>query len=71
MGLGRKLSAGDPALKGLKAEAVKADGSSIYKYITAMSNTKEAASAQLAAVRKKFPEAFLVEVEGSVVKRCK
>ena len=71
MGLGRILAAGDPALKGLKAEAVKADGSSIYKYITAKSNTKEAASAQLAAVHKKFPEAFLVEVEGSVVKRCK
>ena len=71
MGLGRKLEAGDPALKGLKAEAVKSDGSNIYKYITAKSADKSAAAAQLAGVRKKFPEAFLVEVEGNVVTRAK
>ena len=71
MGLGRKLAAGDPALKGLKVEAVKADDSSIYKYVAAKSDTKEGAAAQLAAARKKFPEAFLVEVVGNVVKRCK
>ena len=71
MGLGRKLEAGDPALKGLKADAVKSDGSNIYKYITAKSADKSAAAAQLAGVRKKFPEAFLVEVEGNVVTRAK
>lgn len=71
MGLGRKLEAGDPALKGLKAEAVKSDGSNVYKYITAKSDDKSAAAAQLAGVRKKFPEAFLVEVEGNVVTRAK
>lgn len=71
MGLGRKLEAGDPALKGLKAEAVKSDGSNVYKYITAKSADKSAAAAQLAGVRKKFPEAFLVEVEGNVVTRAK
>lgn len=71
MGLGRLLKAGDPALKGLKAEAVKAGGSSIYKYVTARSETREKAASQLAAVRKKFPEAFLVEVDGDVVRRCK
>lgn len=71
MGLGRKLSAGDPALKGLKAEAVKAEGSNIYKYVTAKSSTKDAAVSQLASVKKKFPEAFVVEVDGSVVTRSK
>lgn len=71
MGLGRLLKAGDPALKGLKAEAVKAGGSSIYKYVTARSQTREQAASQLASVRKKFPEAFLVEVDGDVVRRCK
>ena len=71
MGLGRLLNAGDPALKGLKAEAVKAGGSSIYKYVTARSQTREQAASQLASVRKKFPEAFLVEVDGDVVRRCK
>ena len=71
MGLGRKLSSGDPALKGLKVDAVKADGSSIYKYVTAKSQTRDAAAAQLASVRNKFPEAFVVEVKGNVVTRSK
>lgn len=71
MGLGRKLNSGDPALKGLKTEAVKTEGSNIYKYITAKSADKATAAAQLAGVKKKFPEAFLVEVEGDVVTRTK
>ena len=69
MGLGRKLQSSDPALKGLKVEAVKADDSNVYKYITAKSQTKQDAEARLAEVRKKFPEAFVVEVEGTVVRR--
>lgn len=71
MGLSRKLAATDPALKGLKVEAVKADDSTIYKYVTGKSETKEAAAAKLADVRKKFPEAFVVEVEGNTVRRAK
>ena len=71
MGLSRKLTASDPALKGLQVEAVKADGSNIYKYVAGKSETKEEAAAKLADVRKKFPEAFLVEVEGSNVIRSK
>ena len=71
MGLGRLLKQGDPALKGLKAEALRTEGSGIYKYVTARSATREGAEAQLADVRKKFPEAFLVEVEGNIVKRSK
>lgn len=71
MGLSRRLSATDPALKGLQVEAVKAEGSTVYKYVTAKSETKESAAAKLADVRKKFPEAFLVEVNGNVVGRVK
>ena len=71
MGLGRKLSDDDPAFKGMKTEAVKAAGSNIYKYVTAKSSTKDGASSQLSAVRKKFPEAFVVEVDGDNVTRCK
>jgi N-acetylmuramoyl-L-alanine amidase len=71
MGLGRKLSDGDPAFKGMKTEAVKAVGSNIYKYVTAKSSSKDGASSQLSAVRKKFPEAFVVEVDGDNVTRCK
>lgn len=71
MGLGRKLAADDPALKGLKAEAVKSADSNIYKYVTARSSTRDKAAAQLKTVRKKFPESFLVEVTGNSVKRLK
>ena len=72
MGLGRKLSAKDSALKGLSVQIVPpAEGGSIYKYIAAWSEDQESAKSQLAAVRKKFPDAFLVKVEGSTVTRIK
>lgn len=72
MGLGRKLSANDPALKGLSVQIVPpADGGTIYKYVAAWSDDQDSAKSQLAAVRKKFPDAFLVRVEGSVVTRIK
>lgn len=72
MGLGRKLSAKDPALKGLSVEIVPpAEGSSIYKYVAAWSDNLDSAKSQLAIVRKKFPDAFLVKVEGTRVTRIK
>ena len=72
MGLGRKLAANDPALKGLKVEIVPpADGGKVYKYVAAWSDDLSEAKAQVAAVKKKFPDAFLVKVEGSVVSRVK
>ena len=71
MGLGRVLKSDDPALKGLKCRTVKADDSNIYKYITGTASTKEGAVSGLAAVRKKFPEAFLVKVTGNKVERIR
>lgn len=71
MGLRRKLAPGDPAFKGLKATAVKASGSNIYKYIVEKSSTQKGAVVKLEEVRKKFPEAFVVEVSGDMVKRSK
>ncbi len=67
MGLGRLLKNGDPALKGLKAEAVKAADSNIYKYVCGRYRSKGEAAAQLPAIRRKFPEAFLVRVENEKV----
>ena len=69
--LGRKLNDDDPALKGLKVNAVKAAGSNMYKYVTAISETKDAAAARLKEVRKKFPEAFVVKVTGDKVERAR
>lgn len=72
MGLGRKLQANDPAFKGLSVHAVPpAAGSTIYKYVAAWSETLDGAKSQLATVRKKFPDAFLVQVEGNTVSRVK
>lgn len=71
MGLGRLLPDNDPALKGLKVRALKSDSSSIYKYVYGAYGSSSDASAQLAAVRKKFPEAFVVVVKGNEVSRVK
>ncbi len=71
MGLGRLLKSGDPAFKGLDAEALKGADSSIYKYVCGRYATKAEAAAQLFSVRKKFPEAFVVKVDGNKVTRAK
>ena len=71
MGLGRQLKPADPAFKGLDCHYVKAESSTIYKYIYGKFATSSEAVAALAGVRKKFPEAFVVEVEGKNVKRYK
>ena len=71
MGLGRLLAYNDPGLKGMKVRALKSDSSSIYKYVYGAYGSSSDASAQLAAVRKKFPEAFVVLVKGNEVSRVK
>ncbi len=71
MGLGRMLKDNDPALKGLKVNAVKASDSNIYKYVTGKEKSKEAVQSQLKEVRKKFPEAFVVKVTGDKVERVR
>jgi len=71
MGLGRRLPADDPAFKGLKVEAVKAEDSNIYKYVTAISDDPESARSELKDVRKKFHEAFVVKVTGNKVERVR
>lgn len=71
MGLGRKLDIKDKALKGLECNAIKSESSSIYKYIYGVYNSSDEAKADLSEVRKKFPEAFVVIVEGDIVKKAK
>ncbi len=67
MGLGRLLFNNDPAFKGLKAKAVKGKDSNIYKYVCGQYKTKEEAGKQLASIKEKFPEAYLVKVSGDKV----
>ena len=71
MGLGRLIKNGDPALKGLEVQAVKAPGSNIYKYVTGKFQNRQEAANILPVVKKKFPEAFLVKVEGDTVNRLR
>ena len=71
MGLGRQLKPLDPAFKGLDCHYVKSESSTIYKYIYGKFATPAEAISALSGARKKFPEAFVVEVEGENVKRYK
>ena len=71
MGLGRKLEPGDSAFKGLKCEGIKSASSNIYKYVYGKFSTKTAAMEALSDVKAKFPEAFVVVVEGDEVRRAK
>jgi ABC-type dipeptide/oligopeptide/nickel transport system ATPase component len=71
MGLGRQLKSSDPAFKGLDCHYVKAESSTIYKYIYGKFTTVDQARTALADAKKKFPEAFIVQVEGENVKRYK
>lgn len=65
----RSLMSDDPSFKGYEAVGVKSVGSSIYRYIIGMYPTRAEAQAQLGAVRKKFPDAFVVKVDGGIVSR--
>lgn len=72
MGLGRRLASNDPALKGLAVQIVPpVAGGKVYKYVAAWSDSLEGAKSQLSSVRKKFPDAFLVKVDGNDVSRIK
>jgi len=72
MGLKRKMKPTDQAFKGLDVTIVSPqEGGSVYKYVTAVSSTKEETVSRLKAVRKKFPDAFLVKVTGDKVERIK
>ena len=71
MGLGRLLKSGDPALKGLDVRPVKAADSNIYKYVYGIFATRQEAADNLASVRRKFPQAFIVKVSGTKVEMVK
>ena len=63
----RNLKKGDPAFKGFDAHSVPSG--TIYKYIIGKHPSKDEAQAKLASVRKSFPDAFVVKVEGDKVSR--
>ncbi len=71
MGLARLLANSDPALKGLETKAIKGKDSNIYKYVCGEYPSHEEAKKHLPSIKKKFPEAFIVKVDGDNVTRAK
>lgn len=69
MALGRKLKADDPHFKGYKAKAVQTG--TIYKYIIGTGTELSKVRTGYAAIKKKFPDSFIVRVEGNKVERVK
>ena len=63
MSSGKLLEAGDPEFKGLEARAYKPKGSKVYKYIIGKYKSRNDAAKELPDIRKKFPQAFIIEVQ--------
>ena len=57
------IDSADPVFKGLSVEKYRPSGSNTYKYIVGKYATRQEAQADLPNVRKKFPEAFVIEVK--------
>ena len=63
MSSGNLLKAGDPEFKGLEARAYKPEGAKAYKYIIGNYKSRNDASEALPEIRKKFPQAFIIEIQ--------
>ena len=57
------IDSADPVFKGLPVEKYRPSGSNTYKYIVGKYATRQEAQADLPNVRKKFHEAFVIEVK--------
>ena len=57
------IDSSDPVFKGLSVDRYRPAGSNTYKYIVGKYATRQEAQADLPNVRKKFPEAFVIEVK--------
>ena len=57
------IDSADPVFKGLSVEKYRPSGSNTNKYIVGKYATRQEAQADLPNVRKKFPEAFVIEVK--------
>lgn len=63
MSSGKLLKAGDPEFKGFEARAYKPEGAKVYKYIIGKYKSRNDASKALPEIRRKFPQAFIIEVQ--------
>lgn len=70
-GLKKELPAGSPEFKGLDTHIVRAEGSTINRYVTGKWDSSAKAISNLEKVRAKFPDAYVVKVSGGTVIRVK
>lgn len=64
-----RLQDSDARFMGYKPLAVKAG--KVYKYVIGVSSSEEQARKNLAAIKKKYPDAFLVKVQGESIERVR
>ncbi|MBO4610641.1 MAG: N-acetylmuramoyl-L-alanine amidase [Bacteroidales bacterium] len=67
--LSRELPAGDSRLLGYKPLIKKSANGKLYRHVIAVCPTKEEAKAKMAEIAKKYPDCFLVKIEGDSVSR--
>lgn len=63
--LSRRLSANDPALKGIKCEVIRSG--KLYRYVAGVTSSKDSAVEYARTVSKKFPDAYPVKIEDGQV----
>lgn len=64
---GKILKPTDPQLKDYKASHYRVEGKNLYKYIVEISADKEDVKSRLPKVKKDFPDAFMVKIDGGTV----
>ena len=67
--LSKELTEGDSRLLGYKPLVVKTPNGKLYRHVIAVSATKEEAKSKMAEIAKKYPDCFLVKIDGESVSR--
>ncbi|MBO4465124.1 MAG: N-acetylmuramoyl-L-alanine amidase [Bacteroidales bacterium] len=67
--LSRELPEGDGRLLGYKPVVKKSANGKLYRYVIAVSETKEEAKRKMGEISKKYPDCFLVKIEGDSISR--
>ncbi|MBO4606106.1 MAG: N-acetylmuramoyl-L-alanine amidase [Bacteroidales bacterium] len=67
--LSKELPEGDPRLLGYKLLVKKSANGKLYRHVIGISETKEEARSKMASISKKYPDCFLVKIEGDSVSR--
>ena len=69
--LSRELPEGDSRLLGYKPLVKKTPNGNLYRHVIAICSTKEEAQSKMDAIRKKYPDCFLVKIEGEALSRVR